>query len=229
MRIEGLEQYYGGKNGAGVYQAIINQIPPHTTYIEPFLGSGAIMRNKRLAQFNIGIEIDKRVIDLWRTANPKHIELIHGDSLKVLASRVHEGAFTYCDTPYPLMSRQTKRKTYRYEMDEAQQIEFLEMIVALPGLVCVSSYRNPLYDDYLKGWRTVEFTAQTRKGTATEILYMNYPEPTALHDYSYWGKDKRHRQDFRKKIAGYQRKLSKLSPIERNGIIAALSSPVDAN
>lgn len=32
--------YKGGKAGAGVYQQIINQIPPHDVYIEPFLGGG---------------------------------------------------------------------------------------------------------------------------------------------------------------------------------------------
>jgi hypothetical protein len=33
--------YPGGKNGLGVYQAIINRMPPHQVYIEPFLGLGA--------------------------------------------------------------------------------------------------------------------------------------------------------------------------------------------
>jgi hypothetical protein len=41
--------YAGGKNGAGVYQTIINLMPPHDVYIEPFLGGGAIMRQKRPA------------------------------------------------------------------------------------------------------------------------------------------------------------------------------------
>jgi len=30
--------YAGGKGRDGVYQAIINQMPPHGVYIEPFLG-----------------------------------------------------------------------------------------------------------------------------------------------------------------------------------------------
>jgi len=229
LKIPGLERYYGGKNGPGVYQIIINQIPPHTTYIEPFLGSGAIMRNKKLAQFNIGIEIDRRVIDLWRKANPKHIELIHGNGLELLSSRSGECSFTYCDTPYPLLARETKRKTYRYEMGNKEQIIFLELVNELAGNVCISSYPNPLYSEYLKDWRTIEFETQTRKGTAIEILYMNYPIPTALHDYRYWGQDKRHRQDFRKKIAGYQRKLANLPPIERNAIISALNDHSKVN
>jgi 16S rRNA G966 N2-methylase RsmD len=55
-------QYPGGKGGAGVYQTIINQMPVHTTYLEPFLGGGAIMALKRPAQWNIGIDLDAEAV-----------------------------------------------------------------------------------------------------------------------------------------------------------------------
>ena len=35
--------YPGGKSGSGVYQQLINLMPPHKIYIEAFLGGGAIM------------------------------------------------------------------------------------------------------------------------------------------------------------------------------------------
>lgn len=54
--------YPGGKNGAGVYQKIINLMPPHQVYIEPFLGGAAIMRLKWPASLNIGIDLDREVI-----------------------------------------------------------------------------------------------------------------------------------------------------------------------
>lgn len=57
--------YPGGKNGAGVYQKIINLMPPHQVYIEPFLGGGAIMRLKRPARLNIGLDLDASVISAW--------------------------------------------------------------------------------------------------------------------------------------------------------------------
>jgi DNA adenine methylase len=59
--------YPGGKNGAGVYQTIINLMPPHQVYIEPFLGGGAIMRLKRPAQLNIGIDLVASVIQAMQT------------------------------------------------------------------------------------------------------------------------------------------------------------------
>jgi len=58
--------YPGGKNGSGVYQRIISQMPPHEVYIEPFLGAGAIMRLKRPAKLNIGIDLDSRALKIAR-------------------------------------------------------------------------------------------------------------------------------------------------------------------
>ncbi len=57
--------YPGGKNGAGVYQTIINLMPPHRVYIEPFLGGGAVMRLKRPAELNIGVDLDPQALK-WR-------------------------------------------------------------------------------------------------------------------------------------------------------------------
>lgn len=48
--------YAGGKGRDGIFQIIINQIPPHTIYLEGFLGGAAIMREKAPAEFNIGID-----------------------------------------------------------------------------------------------------------------------------------------------------------------------------
>jgi hypothetical protein len=55
--------YNGGKGGAGIPQRIINLMPPHRRYVEPFLGAGAILRTKRPApDGNLGIEADPDVL-----------------------------------------------------------------------------------------------------------------------------------------------------------------------
>ena len=59
--------YPGGKNAPGVYQTIINHMPPHAVYIEPFLGSGAILRLKRPARINIGIDRDPQAITTFQS------------------------------------------------------------------------------------------------------------------------------------------------------------------
>lgn len=54
--------YPGGKGGAGVAQLIINQQPPHSHYVEPFLGGGAVMQLKRPAFWNTGIDLEPSTI-----------------------------------------------------------------------------------------------------------------------------------------------------------------------
>lgn len=54
--------YPGGKGAAGVAQQIICQMPPHETYLEMFLGSGAILWAKRPAGLNIGVDLDAEAI-----------------------------------------------------------------------------------------------------------------------------------------------------------------------
>jgi hypothetical protein len=63
--------YPGGKSGPGVYHRLINLMPPHETYIEPFLGGGAVMRLKRPASYNIGVDLDADVISAWSTNSGK--------------------------------------------------------------------------------------------------------------------------------------------------------------
>ena len=78
--------YPGGKSGAGVYQRIINLIPPHRVYIEPFLGGAAILRHKRPADVSIAIDADARALDLVQSSEPsmKACTFINGDAISFL-------------------------------------------------------------------------------------------------------------------------------------------------
>jgi DNA adenine methylase len=55
--------YPGGK--AAVVHKLINLMPPHSTYVEAFLGGGAVMRSKQPAAYNIGVDLDAAVISGW--------------------------------------------------------------------------------------------------------------------------------------------------------------------
>ena len=94
----------------------------------------------------------------------------------------HETLF-YLDPPYPpdTRSRQWRRGGYRFEFSEVDHRELLERITALRGMVVLSSYPSPLYEDILSraGWRRVERVVTNGNGKpATEILWLN-PAATA--------------------------------------------------
>lgn len=58
--------YLGSKAASGVYQKIIAEMPPHDTYIETHLGSGAVMFHKPLAARTIGIDVDENAFKITR-------------------------------------------------------------------------------------------------------------------------------------------------------------------
>ena len=233
IKIPGIETYYGGKSGSGVYQTIINHIPAHQIYIEPFLGGGGIMRIKRPApQYNIGCELDWNIVQLWHLSKKKHNVIVHHkNALDFLEDNCSNTVYTdlgrdvfiYADPPYLLESRKSNRKRYRHEMSIEDHKRLLSILSRLPFNVAISCYENILYTQYLPGWRKITFQAATRRGNATEVLYMNYPEPERLHDYKFIGSDFRERERIRQKVKRHVNGLLKLPVHERNAIIDAIS------
>jgi hypothetical protein len=76
----------------------------------------------------------------------------------------------------------------------------------------------------LEGWRTHTFQAMTRRGPATEWLWTNYPEPTALHDYRFLGDNYRERERIKRKIGRWTARLWGMDLLERRALLAALQT-----
>ena len=116
--------YPGGKNGSGVYQTIINRMPPHAVYIEPFLGSGAILRMKRPALRNIGIDRDPDALKQFEALIAGHDDaagatVINGDAFAFLSAYRFTGhELVYCDPPY-LHDTRGRHDLYRHEWSQA--------------------------------------------------------------------------------------------------------------
>jgi DNA adenine methylase len=218
-------RYPGGKNGAGVYQQIINQMPPHEIYIETHLGSGALLRRKRPARYNLGIDIDPGAIAAFDGTGLDAL-LIQADATEYLSAYPFTGReLVYADPPYWPDSRKD-RSLYRYEMTREQHAELLDVLTALPCLVIVSGYWSDYYAQRLKGWRTHTFQAMTRHGLATEWLWMNFDEPTQLHDYRYLGADYRERERIKRKVGRWTTKLQAMDRLERQALLAALQEAI---
>jgi DNA adenine methylase len=214
--------YPGGKGG--VYQKLINIMPPHEVYIETHLGGGAIMRNKRPAKINIGIEIDPKVIAMWSSnTTPKNFKLICKDAIEYLNDYQFTGKeLVYCDPPYLRNTRKKYYPLYKHEYTIEQHVELLKVIKSLPCMVMISGYKSQLYMEFLKDWHTNFFQATTHHGTATEWIWMNYSLPEQLHDYRYLGDNFRERERIKKKTKRWILRLKKMPALERKALLSAI-------
>ena len=142
--------YFGSKATSGLCQPLIAMMPPHDTYIETHLGGGAIMRRKPAALHNIGIDRDARALGEFECDYP--VELIHGCAHRFLSEYAFVGSeLLYSDPPYLKRTRTSKRR-YRFDYEEADHVELLELLEAVPCQVMVSGYRSALYEERLEGW-----------------------------------------------------------------------------
>jgi DNA adenine methylase len=226
--------YPGGKAQPGIYQRIINQMPPHRYYVELCLGMGAVMRHKRPAEHSLGVEIDPETLAQWRGDEVPNLYLLEQCALDYLADSqiddLDEHALIYLDPPYLMETRLQHRPIYRYEMTEADHVRLLALIRELPCMVMISGYWSELYASELAGWRTISFQAVTHGGSlATEWLWMNYPEPAELHDYQYLGESFRERERIKRKISRWVSRLERMPILERRALSAALAKVGDAS
>jgi site-specific DNA-adenine methylase len=204
------DEYPGSKSGSGVYQQIINLMPPHKVYIEPFLGSGAILLKKKPAEAQIGLDLAPAVIARWSRMKRRlmaipNLSVLQGDALAYLSSDAailaSEDTLVYCDPPYLMETRSSQRKLYTFEYGEIEQhARLLTILKELQCLVMISGYWSDLYESELRTWRPVHYVSMTRSGRpATEYIWCNFQEPDVLHDYQYVGGDYRERERIKRK------------------------------
>jgi DNA adenine methylase len=247
--------YFGGKSGSGTYQTIINEIPPHKTYVELFGGMLGIYRHKRPAFYNLVIEKNDELIDTyvekfgfeqkWELKDIfKRLECMlweekhcfQGCTLDLLDSTNlyrfldNNEVFIYADPPYPHETRSSDTR-YKHELTDEEHLELLRTLHGLQNAkIAISTYPNDIYYEYFYGrdnWRFIEFESQTRHGKAIEQLWMNYPEPTELHDYRYLGKDYRERERISRKLKRWEANFRDLAPLEQAAMIQRLITVQD--
>jgi hypothetical protein len=222
--------YPGGKGASGVAQAIINEQPPHRVYIEPFLGGGSVLKAKRPAQIEIALDLDSAVTGNFSDAARPGLTVLNTDALIWLREyKPTADTLIYADPPYPLASRMRARRLYKYEMTDHDHRRLLTALLQLPCMVQLSTYPNEMYARMLSDWRLVSFQGWSRGGPMEEHLYMNYPPPRALHDYSYLGANYRERERIQRKTARWSARIGRLPELERLALFSAMASTIDGS
>lgn len=219
--------YLGSKAASGAYQAIIAHMPPHETYIESHLGSGAVMFYKPRAVQDIGIDVNDNALLLTRARWPQgeapQIHLKQCDAIDFLKQFDYATAgrvFVYADPPY-LHQTRTSLTRYRNEYTVEDHRQLIATLRAIPACVMISGYPSALYDELLGDWRTYEFTVMTRGGVRTEKIWMNYPEGAA-YSAAFAGKDYIDRQRIKRKAERWAKKYRALPASERLAILSEL-------
>jgi len=216
--------YFGGKSGAGVYQAIISAMPPHDTFIDAFAGGGTILREKPRAARTIAIDRDPAsIVGMREVAGDLADEFLLSDARSLLAGFDYAAAgrvLVYCDPPY-VMATRTGRQRYAFDFSDQDHLELIAILKTLPAAVMISGYPSALYDGELGDWRTIEFQSMTRGGVRTEKIWCNFPAG-AVHWASFAGRNFTHRQQIKRKAARWAAKFAALPDAERTAILAAL-------
>ena len=230
---DALRDYPGAKGGPGVWQTIVNQVPPHRLWIEAFVGSGAVTRALRPAPRRIVIDRDAAVVAAWQSV--PGVSAVCADAVEWLAETRFgmnpADVVVYCDPPYLRSVRSCQRDYYRHEFASADDHRrLLAVLRALPARVILSGYPSELYNRELSEWRTVTFQTITHRGrTVTECLWLNFPEPFALHDYRWLGQNFRERERIKRKKSRWHRRLLAMPMLERAAIVETIAELLAEN
>lgn len=210
---------FGLKATAGLCQAIIAMMPPHNVYIESHLGTGAIMKRKPPAMRNIGIDLDRHVLERFRADYP--VKLLQGcchDFLSTFA--VDEQTLIYCDPPYVQSTRKSPRR-YRYEYEDRDHRRLLEILRSLRCQVMLSGYPSRFYDEVLGDWRSHAMQVQNHAGVVTEKLWFNFA-PNRVHWCCYAGRNFTDRQRIKRRAETWSRRYREMGSAERLAVLSAM-------
>ena len=96
----------------------------------------------------------------------------------------------YVDPPYHLDTR--SRKYYSHEMTNQDHVELLEALREHKGIIVLSGYAHPLYEEMLTGgWERFEMPSLTEHGNIrNEVLWINRPVAHKQHrQHSFWDEE----------------------------------------
>ena len=211
--------YFGSKATSGLCQPIIAMMPPHDTYIETHLGGGAIMRRKPPVLHNIAIDLDPKPLDAFDCDYP--VEKVHGCAHQFLSTYAYHGReLVYCDPPYLHHTRSSNRR-YRFDYEEQDHVELLELLKGLPCSVMLSGYPSSLYDELLPDWRVLELQVMNQSGVRTEKLWFNFA-PDRVHWPRYAGKNFTDRQRIKRKAENWGKRYQMLPRAERLAVLSSM-------
>ncbi|OTN84037.1 hypothetical protein A5819_003587 [Enterococcus sp. 7E2_DIV0204] len=116
----------------------------------------------------------------YAAARLKDAQIENKDAITLISEMNDADTLLYCDPPY--IKSEFVISHYDHEYSVQDHEELLQALLNYKGQVILSGYESDLYADALKDWSVVTRSTKVgtvipKKGTRTEVLWMNY-EPT---------------------------------------------------
>ncbi len=104
----------------------------------------------------------------------QNVLIEHRDAMRMFELYDRQETLFYVDPPYVMSTRSSSSVMYSNELSDDEHVLLAERLQSLLGMVVVSGYSSPLYDDLYRGWRKVskKSTAQNGKGRV-ECLWLS--------------------------------------------------------
>lgn len=107
------------------------------------------------------------------------VQIENRPAIELIQRFNYPNVLIYADPPYLLGTRHGKQ--YKCEMTDKDHLDLLDVLNAHRGMVILSGYDNPLYNETLKDWYRDEATAYAQTATKRrEVLWMNFEPPEQI-------------------------------------------------
>lgn len=221
--------YPGQKKIPGVYQKIINNIPLHSIYYEPFAGSAQIAKilynSSKDSTYYLN-DIDPAVNSLLSLLEGSTITNVNAFDVlqsEILLSSGKE-TFIFIDPPYLHSSRPNNQTLYNYEFSNENHYQLIKSLLQLNCNCMIIHPSCELYDLHLSSWRIIQIKIRYHSKTSIENLYMNYDIPEKLQCVDFVGSNCWDRQRIKRKADRLMSKISLLPAHEQQYIFSKLST-----
>jgi Site-specific DNA methylase len=107
----------------------------------------------------------------------KGVIIENRDAIKVLSNHDSPDTLFFVDPPYVHSTRKMGGACYRHEMTDDDHVQLLDNLRNMQGMVVLSGYPHPMYEDALKHWQRIEtqsrIAAGRGTGIRTEVLWLS--------------------------------------------------------
>ena len=100
-------------------------------------------------------------------------------AIKIIESYDKPDALIYVDPPYLMDTRKRKDHGYRFELTKRDHCELSESLHSVKGMVIISGYQCPLYDELYPDWQKYKCKVRTfgTSSGAIEVLWVSPKVP----------------------------------------------------